>query len=139
MKPVSASEMDWVSIRSDADAAIKWEGAFASYGGFGADQSSTVVFEIAPGGHLGWHTDQTEETQYVISGTGELRREDGQFPVDPGTVFVLPTNVRHDLANTGTEPLRAVAFFSAGMFTQKFDEVVLPAGSKVIGTPNREG
>ncbi len=139
MDPVAASDMDWVDIRSNADETIEWGGAFASYGGCGADQSSTVVFEIAPGGHLGWHTDQTEETQYIVSGEGELRRDDGVFAVGPGTVFVVPTNVRHDLANTGSEPLRAVAFFAAAMFTQKFDEAVLPAGSTVIGTPNREG
>src|SRR4029079_17214775 len=102
-------------------------------------QSSTIVYEIAPGGHLGWHTDATEETQYIIAGTGELLMEDGKFPVGPGSVFVLPTNVRHDLANTGKEPLRAVAFFAAAMFTQDFDNVMLPPKSHILGTPNREG
>ena len=29
-------------------------------------------YEIEPGGHLGWHTDATEETQYIIAGSGEL-------------------------------------------------------------------
>ena len=102
-------------------------------------QSSTIVYEIEPGGHLGWHTDATEETQYIVAGTGELKMEDGIYPVGPGSVFVLPTNVRHDLANTGKEPLRAVAFFAAAMFTQDFDEVMLPPKSHILGTPNREG
>jgi hypothetical protein len=47
--------------------------------------------------------------------------------------------VRHDLANTGKETLRAVAFFAAAMFTQKFDNVMLPPKTHVLGTPNREG
>ena len=51
------------------------------------------------------------------------------IPVGPGSVFVLPTNVRHDLANTGKETLRAVAFFAAAMFTQDFDSVMLPPKS----------
>lgn len=68
-----------------------------------------------------------------------MQRDDGNFAVGPGSVFVLPTNVRHDLVNTGTEVLRAVGFFGAAMFTQKFDEVMLPPASHVIGTPNREG
>ncbi|MBC7832227.1 MAG: cupin domain-containing protein, partial [Hyphomicrobium sp.] len=68
-----------------------------------------------------------------------LRIESGKYPVGPGSVFVLPTNVRHDLANTGTEPLRAVAFFAAAMFTQDFDSVMLPPKSHILGTPNREG
>jgi hypothetical protein len=33
--------------------------------------------------------------------------------------------MRHDLENTGKETLRAVAFFAA-MFTQDFDQVMLP-------------
>ncbi len=61
------------------------------------------------------------------------------YPVAAGSVFVLPTNVGHDLVNTGAETMRSVAFFSAAMFTQKFDDVLLPPNSKVIGTPNREG
>ncbi len=75
----------------------------------------------------------------IVSGTGELHRDDGVFPVRPGSVFVLPTNVRHDLVNTSTETLRAVGFFSAAMFTQIFDNVMQPFNSHVLGTPNREG
>ena len=51
-------------------------GAFAAYGGHGTTASSTIVYEIEPGGRLGWHTDATEETQYILAGTGELRMED---------------------------------------------------------------
>ena len=37
----------------------------------------TIVYEIEPGKRLGWHTDATEETQYIIAGTGKLYLEDG--------------------------------------------------------------
>jgi quercetin dioxygenase-like cupin family protein len=107
--------------------------------GHGTTQSSTIVYEIEPGGRLGWHTDATEETQYILAGTGELRLEDGsKHQVGPGSVFVLPTPMRHDLANTG-KALRAVAFFAAAMFTQQFDNVMLPPNVHVLGTPNRNG
>jgi quercetin dioxygenase-like cupin family protein len=122
------------------DLAVRWAGAFAAYGGHGTTQSSTIVYEIEPGGRLGWHTDATEETQYILAGTGELRLEDGsKHQVGPGSVFVLPTPMRHDLANTGKETLRAVAFFAAAMFTQQFDNVMLPPNVHVLGTPNRNG
>jgi quercetin dioxygenase-like cupin family protein len=136
---VAAGKLPRIHVRSSDDATIKWDAAFATYGGHGADQSSTIVYEIEPGGHLGWHTDATEETQYIISGAGELHTEEGTFPVGPGSVFVLPTNLRHDLANTGKDPLRAVAFFASAMFTQDFDSVMLPPRSHILGTPNREG
>jgi hypothetical protein len=33
----------------------------------------------------------------------------------------------------------AVAFFAAAMFTQNFDNVMMPPKSHILGTPNREG
>jgi quercetin dioxygenase-like cupin family protein len=118
----------------------KLAGAFAVYGGHGATASSTIVYEIEPGKRLGWHTDATEETQYIIAGHGKLYLEDGStHAVGPGSVFVLPTPMRHDLENTGKETLRAVAFFAAAMFTQDFDQVMLPPKSHILGTPNRAG
>ena len=136
---VASGKLARLQIRGADDGSVRWAGAFASCGGQGADQSSTIVYEIEPGGRLGWHTDATEETQYIIAGSGELRMEEGTYPVGPGSVLVLPTNVRHDLANTGKETLRAVAFFAAAMFTQNFDNVMLPPRTHVLGTPNREG
>ena len=139
MDPVATNDLPRARLHGDGDEAVRWQGAFVSYGGHGAEQSTTIVFEIEPGGRLGWHTDQTEETQYIIAGTGELHRDDGVFPVGPGSVFVLPTNVRHDLANTGAETLRAVGFFAAPMFTQVFDNLMQPVNTHVRGTPNRGG
>jgi len=57
----------------------------------------------------------------------------------PIIVFVLPTPLRHDLVNVGNETLCAVAFFAAAMFTQTFDNVMLPPNTHVLGTPNRDG
>jgi quercetin dioxygenase-like cupin family protein len=138
--PVVASDkLARVQVRGVDDPAVRWDAAFVVYGGHGTTQSSTIVYEIEPGGQLGWHTDATEETQYIIAGKGELRTEDGNYPVGPGSVFVLPTPMRHNLANVGTETLRAVAFFAAAMFTQNFDNVMLPPKSHILGTPNRNG
>ena len=64
--------------------------------------------------------------------------EDGsKHQIGPGSVFVIPTPVRHDLVNTSKETLRAVAFFAAAMFTQQFDNVMLPPDVHLLGTPNR--
>src|SRR5262249_922660 len=67
--------LDRPQVRASANPAVRWEAAFAVYGGHGASQSSTIVYEIEPGGQLGWHTDATEETQYIIAGKGELQTE----------------------------------------------------------------
>lgn len=93
MDPVATNDLPRLSLRGEGDDSVRWSGAIVSYGGHGATQSTTIVFEIEPGGRLGWHTDQAEETQYIVAGNGELRRNDGTFPVGPGSVFVLPSNV----------------------------------------------
>jgi quercetin dioxygenase-like cupin family protein len=137
---IETNKLERIQIRGADDPSVRWTGAFAVYGGHGTTQSSTIVYEIEPGGRLGWHTDATEETQYIIAGTAELQLEDGStHQVGPGTVFVLPTPLRHDLVNVGNETLRAVAFFAAAMFTQTFDNVMLPPNTHVLDTPNRNG
>jgi quercetin dioxygenase-like cupin family protein len=141
MNPVIASDrLPRLNVWGDDDKTVNWKGAFATCGGNGSTASSTIVYEIEPGNRLGWHTDATEETEYIIAGTGTLFLEDGsKHAVGPGSVFVLPTPMRHDLANTGKETLRAVAFFAAAMFTQTFDNRMMPPKTHVLGSPNREG
>src|SRR3984885_2891905 len=141
MNPVvDSTKLERAKVWGQSGSSVRWQGAFARYGGHGTTQSSTIVYEIEPGGRLGWHTDATEESQYIIAGTGELQLEDGStHQVGPGSVFVLPTPLRHDLVNVGNETLRAVAFFAAAMFTQTFDNVMLPPNTHVLGTPNRNG
>ncbi len=139
MNPVVPSnKLERAEVWAEDDPTVRWAGAFAVYGAHGTTQSSTIVYEIEPGHRLGWHTDATEETQYIIAGSGKLFMEDGNtYDVGPGSVFVLPTGIKHDLANTGKETLRAVAFFAAAMFTQNFDNVMMPPKSHILGTPNR--
>src|SRR5260370_28880342 len=103
INPVVASEkLPRTEVWAEDDPAVKWAGAFAAYGGHGgATASSTIVYEIEPGARLGLHNDATEETQYIIAGTGTLYMEDGShYPVEPGHVFVLPTLFRPRLATT---------------------------------------
>src|SRR5512144_1211551 len=111
---VDSTKLERGEVWGETDAAVHLTGAFAVYGGHGATASSVIVYEIEPGKRLGWHTDATEETQYIVAGTGKLYFEDGSIiPIGPGSVFVLPTPMRHDVENTGKETLRAVAFFAA--------------------------
>jgi oxalate decarboxylase/phosphoglucose isomerase-like protein (cupin superfamily) len=119
---------------------VNWEGAFAVYGGNGTTASSTIVYEVEPGKRLGWHTDATEETQYIIAGQGKLYLEDGSVHLVGARQRVRAADADAPRpGNTGKETLRAVAFFAAAMFTQDFDQVMLPPKSHILGTPNRAG
>jgi hypothetical protein len=83
MNPVVASDkLKRTEVWAEDDESVHWAGAFAVYGGHGATASSTIVYKIEPGHRLGWHTDATEETQYIIASTGELH--DGKWQHLPG-------------------------------------------------------
>jgi quercetin dioxygenase-like cupin family protein len=88
MNPVVASDkLKRTEVWAEDDESVHWAGAFAVYGGHGTTASSTIVYEIEPGKCLGWHTDATEETQYVIAGSGKLHMEDGNTPRRSGECF----------------------------------------------------
>ena len=65
---VKTGDLPRAKVGGVDDPSVRWAGAFAAYGGHGATASSTIVYEIEPGGRLGWHTDATEETQYILAG-----------------------------------------------------------------------
>ncbi len=136
LRPIDFSALAMTAISSPEDTSIDWAAAFVCYGGDGAESTVVVPFWIAVGGHLGWHTDSLEETQYVIAGTGEFECDDFSTPVCPGSMFVVPKDVRHDLRNTGTVPLLAVAFFSGPSVVQTFENTMRPTGSRILASPN---
>ena len=53
MEPVATFDLPRAQIHGDGDDAVRWQGTFVSNGGHGADQSTTIVFEIEPGERLG--------------------------------------------------------------------------------------
>jgi quercetin dioxygenase-like cupin family protein len=131
-------DLQTASLRSTATEDAVWVGGYFSFGGRKAEQSCTIYFGIPPGDRLGKHVDTAEETQYVLSGTGDLLLDDGAKPIKPGDVFVLNEGVSHDLHNTGSEELRVLAFFSKPKVEQHWDiETWPPDDTKVTGSPNR--
>jgi quercetin dioxygenase-like cupin family protein len=51
-------------------------GGYFAYGGDGTDKSAVVCFAVPPGKRLGRHTDTAEETQFILSGSGDLLLDD---------------------------------------------------------------
>jgi quercetin dioxygenase-like cupin family protein len=108
MDPINVETLDTFELTSRTSGDAKWVGQFFAYGGSGADQSTAIYFAMPPGKRLGRHTDTAEETQYVLSGTGELLLDEGSKPVRAGDVFVLGQGTAHDLRNTGSDDLRII-------------------------------
>jgi quercetin dioxygenase-like cupin family protein len=138
MNPLNVDSLDTFALKSRTSDDAEWVGQFFDYGGSGAEQSTAIYFAMPPGKRLGRHTDTAEETQYVLSGSGDLLLDEGTKTVRAGDVFVLPEGAAHDLRNTGSDDLRIIAFFSAPQVEQHWTtEVWEPGDLKVTGTPNR--
>jgi quercetin dioxygenase-like cupin family protein len=138
MDVTNVSDLETTELKSGASDEVAWTGGFFAYGGKDAEQSATIYFAIPSGERLGKHVDTAEETQFILSGQGELLLDDGAKPIKPGDVFVLNEGTSHDLHNTGSEDLRIVAFFSKPQVEQHWDvDTWPPDGLKVTGSPNR--
>jgi quercetin dioxygenase-like cupin family protein len=136
VQPINVDHLQLGEVWGAEDASIRWKGGFFAYGGAGADESATIYFTIEPGKRLGRHTDTTEETQFILSGSGDLRLDSGTSAMRPGDVVTLTEGTFHDLVNTGTEPLQVIAFFAAPSVQQHWDDVVMPSNTRVTGSPN---
>jgi quercetin dioxygenase-like cupin family protein len=138
VEPENVDELETASLSSSATDDAVWTGGYFSYGGRKAEDSCTIYFAIPPGDRLGKHVDTAEETQYVLSGSGDLLTDGGAQPIKPGDVFVLTVGTSHDLHNTGSEDLRVLAFFSKPQVEQHWDvEAWPPDDTRVTGSPNR--
>ncbi len=138
MDPVNVDSLETVDLTSSASDDAEWVGGFFAYGGSGADASVVIQFSIPPGKRLGRHTDTAEETQFILSGSGDLLRDEGATPLRAGDVVVLKVGEAHDLHNTGSEDLRVIGFFSGPQVEQHWTtETWPPDDAAVTGSPNR--
>lgn len=55
-----------------------------------------------------------EEVLYVIGGEGIQSYDGRTVPLKTGMTIRIPANVKHNLQNTGNEPLRTLVSFSSG-------------------------
>jgi quercetin dioxygenase-like cupin family protein len=137
MDPKNVDSVELTELASSSSGDAQWAGGYFAHGGDGAEKSAVVFFTVPARKRLGRHTDTAEETQFVLSGSGELLLDDGTKPMRPGDAVVLPEGTFHDLRNTGSEELRVVGFFAAPAVEQHWaDEIWEPGGLRITGTPN---
>ena len=71
----------------------------------GAPHFAMRHFEIAPGGHTPHHSHEWEHEVFILTGRGTVAGPEGETPLSPGTVVLVPPNEEHHFANGGDEPL----------------------------------
>jgi quercetin dioxygenase-like cupin family protein len=135
MIALQLDERDLMDVWSDVDETRRIRVDFPVSSMAGAASSSVVYFELEPGEHTGMHTDSAEEIVVVLSGRVEAIVGDERGELAAGGLGLVPALVPHDVRNIGDETVRVVGFFSSATVVSVFDDPLMPAGRRVVGTP----
>lgn len=119
---------------TEKDPTQRCRSTFPLAGALGSENSAAVYFELAPGDHLGRHTDSAEEVLLILAGTAEVSVGEEQGRLSQGEMAVVPTMVPHDIRNAGDETVKVLGFFGSPNIVATFDEVWLPDNTRVIDT-----
>jgi len=135
MLAANLADLDLLDASSETDPTRRLRFDFPVSSLAGAASSAVVYFELEPGAHTGMHTDSAEEIVLVLSGKAEAIVGDERGELSAGGLVLVPALVPHDVRNVGEETVRAVGFFSSSTVVSVFDDPMLPAGIRVVGTP----
>lgn len=135
MYALQLGDRDLVDISSETDDTRRMRVDFPISSIAGAASTAVVYFELEPGEHTGMHTDSAEEIILILSGTAEATVGDERGELTAGGLGLVPALVPHDVRNVGEDTVRVVGFFSSGIVVSVFDDPLMPAGRRVVGTP----
>jgi quercetin dioxygenase-like cupin family protein len=135
MVAVQLAERDLVDNSSETDETRRIRVDFPISSVAGAASTAVVYFELEPGEHTGMHTDSAEEIVLLLSGRAEAIVGDERGELSAGGMGLAPALVPHDVRNIGEETVRVVGFFSSGTVVSVFDDPLMPAGTRLAGTP----
>lgn len=80
---------------------------------FTGKKSQLVVMNIPPGGEIGEEThDHVEQTLYFQSGNGMAILNNAESAVGAGDVLVVTPGTKHNIKNTGTDPLKIATVYA---------------------------
>jgi quercetin dioxygenase-like cupin family protein len=88
-----------------------WSRMLVTDGAVEGNRASLGYSRFTPGTVLSPVRHETEEVAYVISGSGELRLDDGAISFREGDALHIPPGVWHAVANTGEEDVLMVFGF----------------------------
>jgi len=75
--------------------------------------SQLVAMSIPPGGEIGEEThEHVEQTLYFHGGVGEAVLNGKAVKLAPGDILVVTPGTKHNIVNTGVEPLKIVTVYA---------------------------
>jgi uncharacterized cupin superfamily protein len=109
MDPTNEADLGWTDV-DEADTTFRRKQLSTAAG---SDRLGCSLYELPPGSRswpYHYHA-ANEEAIYVLSGTGMLRAEDGDHPLEAGDYVAFPPNESggHRVVNDSGGPLRYLA------------------------------
>ena len=105
---VRLDDVDPVPLPKDS-----WSRVLISSATVGDNVSCMGYSVFTPGMATDDLSHEVEELAYVVSGSGELRLEDGVVPVTEGSAAYIAAHVWHTVVNTGDDDLVMVFAFTS--------------------------
>lgn len=88
-----------------------WSRMLVTESRVGGNRASLGTSVFTPGTVLGPVRHETEEVAYVVSGSGEIRLDEGAVSFRKGDALHIPAGLWHAVANTGDEDVVMVFGF----------------------------
>ena len=127
-------DLEMSEVWSEEDPSLRSRDAYPISWAEGTASSALVCFELEPGHHLGDHVHTAEETVLVLEGEAEVEVAGERERLAAGGLGVVPAMTSHDVRNVGQGLLRCVGFFAAAAVQTRFEQVLMPEGSRLSGT-----
>ena len=135
MQTTDLNHLELLDVWYEQDPGMRVRVNFPFFAATGTEHSAVVYFEIAPGHHLGTHTDSAEEIVLILAGTVEASLGEERATLSAGQAALIPAMVPHGIRNTGNATARCVGFFAAAEVVSTFDQPMMPFGQWAVGTP----
>ena len=124
LKPIVINQTEqswegWDDAEIAAKSAIRWKILISGERGPSAGLVNGIA-EFPVGTRLPLHHHEPAETYYVVSGQGHMEIDGHDADIGPGLTVYIPSNAKHAVRCTGTEPLVFVFTFAC----DRFDKIV---------------
>lgn len=134
MITVNLNELELAEFTGKENASQHCKATFPLVGAHGSKNLATVYFEIAPGDHIGTHTDSAEELLIILSGEAQATVGNVTKQAVEGSLVLVPEMVPHNIKNTGNTLLKVLGVFGgANNIIATFEKEWLPE-SNVVDT-----
>lgn len=135
MVTVNLRELELTEFTGKENERQHCKATFPLVGAHGTKDLATVYFEIAPGDHLGRHTDSAEELLIILEGDMLATIGKDQKKVTKGSIALVPEMMPHNLENTGTSVAKVLGVFGGkNNIVASFDHEWSPVNSNVVDT-----